>query len=101
MFFRSRATLLLFAVSQMLLAACDESNLRGKWSKSADGKTYLAVVDDNGGGCGPIIVDGKRWPYKIGVPGPVAPGRHTIECGGSMAFDIPVGVTFQFNYWGP
>lgn len=101
MFFRSRASLLVCALSGIFLAACDESNLRGKWSTSDDRKTYLAVVDDNGGACGPLLVDGKQWPYKIGVPGPISPGRHTIYCGAGMAFEIPEGVIFQFDYWGP
>ncbi len=42
------------------LVSCDDSNLRGSVTISGDGKTYLAVVDDNGGGCGPIFVDGKN-----------------------------------------
>ncbi|HXM63823.1 MAG TPA: hypothetical protein VN950_23380 [Terriglobales bacterium] len=68
---------------------------------SKDGYTYLAVVDDNGGKCGPIKVDGKVWPYSIGQAGRVESGRHTIQCGGSIQFDIPKGVVFKFDYWGP
>jgi hypothetical protein len=83
------------------LSACDDGDLRGAVTKSSDGKTYLAVVDDNGGGCGPIIVDGKVWPHKIGEAGPINPGRHKIECGGWIEFDIPQGVIFRFDYWGP
>ena len=85
----------------VFLAACDDGYLRGSVTKSSDGKTYLAVVDDNGGKCGPIIVDGKRWPYKIGEAGSIAPGHHKIECGGWVEFDIPQGVVFHYDYWGP
>jgi len=58
-------------------------------------------MDDNGGKCGPIKVDGKVWSYSIGQAGRVEPGIHTIECGGSIQFDIPEGVLFKFDYWGP
>jgi hypothetical protein len=84
-----------------LVAACDDGYLRGFIEKSSDEKTYLAVVDDNGGQCGPILVDGKMWPYKIGEAGLISPGRHKIECGGWINFEIPPGVIFSFDYWGP
>ena len=83
------------------ITACDDGHLRGNVSPSSDGKTYLAVDDDNGGHCGPIIVDGKIWKHKIGEAGPISPGRHKIECGGWINFDIPSGVVFRFDYWGP
>lgn len=81
--------------------ACGDGHLRGSVAPSHDGKTYLAVVDDNGGHCGPIKVDGKVWLHKIGQSGQIEPGRHTIECGGEIAFNIPPGVVFKFDYWGP
>ena len=83
------------------LSACDDGHLRGSVTPSSDGNTYLSVVDDNGGGFGPIIVDGALWPFKIGEPGAISPGRHTLECGSSMEVDIPAGVVFEFEYWGP
>ena len=83
------------------LAECNDGYLRGSVAPSQDGKTYLAVVEDNGAGCGPIIVHGKLWPYKVGESGPISPGRHKIECGGWIEFDIPQGVVFSFDYWGP
>jgi len=82
-------------------AACEKGNLRGTFNSSKDGKTYLAVVDDGGGHCGPIRVDGKGWPYQIGQVGPINPGRHRISCGGEIDFDIPPGVVLKFDYWGP
>ncbi len=85
----------------MTLSGCDKEHLRGAVKKSEDGNTYLAVVDDNGGKCGPIYVDGKEWKYKIGEPGPISPGTHFIKCGTEIEFEIPKGVIFQFNYWGP
>ena len=83
------------------LVGCSDGYLRGSVTKSQDGKTYLSVVDDNGGQCGPIIVDGKVWPHKIGEPGLISHGSHRIECGGWIDFEIPKGVIFSFDYWGP
>ena len=80
---------------------CGKSNLRGTFEASRDGKTYLAVIDDNGGHCGPIRVDGKPWPHPIGEAGHIDPGHHRISCGGEIEFDIPRGVVFKFDYWGP
>jgi len=76
-------------------------HLRGTAEKSTDGKTYLAIVDDNGGGCGPIFVGGKQWQYKLNEPGPISPGLHTIKCGGEIKLAIPAGTVFRFDYWGP
>ncbi len=80
---------------------CQERELRGKIAQSDDGQTYLVVEDDNGGGCGPIIVDGKQWQYPIHVRGLVKPGHHVISCGGEIEFEIKKGTTFHFDYWGP
>ena len=91
---------LLFAIL-LILCGCDDGILRGSVSPSTDGKTYLVVVDDNGGYCGPILVDGKKWEYKINEQGPISPGTHSIECGGKIQFEIPHGVVFRFDYWGP
>ncbi len=69
-----------------------------------DGKTYLAVVDDNGGGCKPIYADSKLWPYPIGAAGQIESGSHTIGCGHEISyirFDIRPGVVYKFDYWGP
>jgi hypothetical protein len=88
-------------VALILCASCEHSTLRGTYAPSRDHKTYLAVVDDNGGRCGPIKVDGKVWPHPIGEAAPIDPGPHTIACGGEIGFDIPRGVVFKFNYWGP
>lgn len=93
--------LLLPILLSSLAVGCGDGHLRGSVEPSPDGKTYLAVVDDNGGGCGPIEVDGKPWAYPIGKPGRISPGLHTIECGGKIEFEIPDGVLFSFDYWGP
>jgi hypothetical protein len=90
-----------FAASLVLCVACANRQLRGSATPSQDGYTYLAVMDDNGGKCGPIKVDGKVWPFSIGQAGRVEPGSHTIDCGGSIQFDIPKGVLFKFDYWRP
>lgn len=88
-------------IAALSVVACSDGYLRGSVEKSNDGKTYLSVVDDNGGKCGPIIIDGKIWPYKIGEAGAISPGHHKIECGGWVEFEIPSGVIFHFDYWGP
>jgi hypothetical protein len=81
--------------------ACNKRDLRGTFTASQDGQTYLVVVDDNGGRCGPIKLDGRAWPHGIGEMGQIDPGHHTIQCGGEIGFDIRSGVVFKFDYWGP
>ena len=98
---RFKCALAVVALVIMCSLGCGESDLRGTWSPSKDGKTYLAVIDDNGGGCGPIKVDGKVWPHRIGEAAQITPGTHTINCGGDIEFDIRPGVVYKFNYWGP
>jgi hypothetical protein len=66
---------------------------------STDGKTYLVVDGDNGGACGPILVDGKQWPSPLHVAGAIEPGLHTIECGDKIKFKIKAGTTFHFDDW--
>ncbi len=82
-------------------AGCAREHLRGAVTPSDDGGTYLSILDDNGGKCGPILVDGEEWPHAIGEPGPIEPGRHTLACGAELSFEIPPGVVFEFDYWGP
>jgi hypothetical protein len=89
------------ALAVLAASACADRDLRGTYEKSRDGRTYLAVVDDNGGGCGPILVDGKVWPHAIGQAAEVKPGHHKIYCGGEIGFTIPAGVVYHFDYWGP
>jgi hypothetical protein len=86
-----------------LLLGCHEgvSDLRGRAVPSQDARTYLVIDDDNGGGCGPILVDGTRWPHALHAPGEISPGAHTITCGGSLEIDVPAGSTYHFDYWGP
>jgi hypothetical protein len=89
-----------------LTSACDDGELRGHSKRSSDGKTYLVVEDDNGGACGPMIVDGVKWPHRLHRPGPVSPGKHVITCGDDLEgagieFHIRAGTTFYFDYWGP
>jgi hypothetical protein len=92
---------LLLTMTTAFIASCSGHLQRGSAAPSPDGKTYLAVMDDNGGACGPIKVDGHVWTHRIGEAAPIEPGTHTIECGASIAFEIPQGTVFKFNYWGP
>ena len=85
----------------LMLSSCDSRHLRGTTSVSPDGKTYLAVADNNGGGCGQILVGGVVWPHPIGEPGRIEPGVHKISCGGEIEFSTPEAAVFRFNYWGP
>ena len=93
--------LIVVASIAFLIAACGDGDLRGASERSKDGGTYLVVADGNGGQCGPLLVDGKPWPYRIGEPGPIAPGAHQIFCGVGSAFDVKSGMVYTFDYWGP
>lgn len=93
--------LLRLILAPLLISGCGDDHLRGSAEPSNDGKTYLSVIDDNGGICGPIKLDGKIWPHPIGMPGITTLGVHIIECGSEIEFDIPPGVVFKFDYWGP
>jgi len=93
--------MILLLLAMLSCVACVNRHLRGTIEPSQDGHTYLAVVNNNGGNCGSIKVDGKVWPHPIGKPGPIEPGTHTIECGGEIGFEIRPGVVFKFDYWGP
>jgi hypothetical protein len=33
--------------------------------------------------------------------GAIAPGRHEVDCGTSIAIEIEKGTTFHVDYWGP
>jgi hypothetical protein len=84
------------------LAGCEnDGHLRGKVSPSADGKTYFAVLDDAGGQCGPVLLDGVIWAHPIGEYFKIEPGEHTIKCGAEISFIVPAGIMFGFDYWGP
>ncbi|PYP69760.1 MAG: hypothetical protein DMD41_16335 [Gemmatimonadetes bacterium] len=91
------------AVSVTIAMGCSGGELRGKSVPSADGRTYLAIDDDNGGHCGPMKVDGREWKHEIHAPGPIEPGVHSISCGegGEIGFEIRPRTTFHFDYWGP
>jgi len=91
----------LLTVLLSLCVGCTHKPLRGSFAPSQDGNTYLAVMDDNGGHCSPIRVDGELWRHSLGQAGRIEPGSHTLECGGRIQFDIPPGVVFKFDYWGP
>ena len=97
----SAAALSALLVAVISVAGCRDRDLRGYSEASHDAQSYLVVDDDNGGGCGTILVDKAPWPHPIHTPGPIAPGDHVIECGGEIAFSIKPGTIFHFEYWGP
>ena len=95
---------LLCAILLITAFGCAKRELRGKSIRSADGKTYLAVDDNNGGGCGAILVDRQQWPHPLHVAGSIEPGLHQIACGDTnhfIEFAVERGRTFHFDYWGP
>ena len=95
-------TIIIFISSLfMIFHGCSDNHLRGAVSPSPDGKTYLSILDDNGGQCGRIFVDGKIWEYSLNEKSLISPGIHTIKCGTEIKFEIPEGVIFEFDYWGP
>ena len=78
--------------------------LRGWWTKSHDGKTYLVIEDDDGGEGDDgrqCFLDGKLWPHKIGQRGEIEPGGHELGCPGKVGFKVNAGTEFHFDYWGP
>ena len=88
----------------LLLAGCSDGDLRGKSVPSTDGGTYLAIDDDNGGGCGPLMVDGRDWTTPLHVSGKIEPGTHVIQCGPNdpgIQVDVKAGTSYHFDYWGP
>jgi hypothetical protein len=90
-----------FAGLAIVLVGCQVGNLRGREIPSSDGQTYLVIEDNNGGQCGPILVDGKKWPYPLHVAGPISPGLHKVECGTQVEIEVQSGSSFHFDYWGP
>ena len=88
-------------VIALIVSGCSgDRYLRGSVEDSEDGRTYLMIVDDNGGFC-EIYIDDKPWPHEIGEAGVIEPGQHKISCGGDLWFEIPEGKVFKFDYWGP
>ncbi len=96
-----RPRLIWLALLVMTSVGCADRDLRGSYERSSDGKTYLAILDNNGGGCGPIFLDGEEWRHPIGQAAQIEPGQHTISCGGDIGFTVPAGVIYRFDYWGP
>jgi len=74
--------------------------LRGKVQQSKDHKTYLIIQEKDSENC-EIYVDGKIWPYEVGVKGEIKSGIHEITCGGKLTIETKEGTTFIFDYWGP
>lgn len=92
-----------------LFSYCKDRELRGYTEPSEDGQTYLVVLDDNGGGCGSIFLNGKVWPHPIGGKGLITPGSQELDCRDpssfiedqGIGFVVEKGTVFYFDYWGP
>ena len=96
--------LMILALALTTVLGGGKRELRGRSVRSADGKTYLIVDDGNGGGCGPIQIDGADWHHALHAAGEIEPGDHQISCGDPkyfIAFSVAPGMTFHFDYWGP
>ena len=89
----------LLLIGFLCLLGCGDGDIRGSSEPSPDGKTYLAVMDA-GGDC-ELKVDGKPWPHAVGKAGLIEPGRHSVESCGEIEIDVPPGVVYKFDYWGP
>jgi hypothetical protein len=94
-------SVLCLVLAVLACSGCEKRELRGTVVPSKDHGTYLVVDDDNGGKCGPILIDGKAWAHPIHAPGQIEAGRHNIECGMRLDFEIKAGTIFHFDYWGP
>lgn len=76
---------MLIVLAMLFVVGC-RKDLRVITKKSIDGKTYLAILDDNGGGCGPIRIDGVVWDFPLDSLREIDPGLHQIDCAvGAMA----------------
>lgn len=97
-----RYSLLIFGLACLAIAGCGpkQSDLRGSWSKSTDGHSYLVVAQKDCESCS-ILVDGKPWKYAVGKAGRIDPGTHTIQNPSEITFNIPAGTVYRFDYWGP
>ena len=97
----------LLSLALVSYTACGKSHLKGSYTPSRDGNTYLAFVNDRGGSCGQTMVDGKAWPHPVGESAPIDPGQHTISwqhtipCVGQIQVNIPKGVDYRFEFWEP
>jgi hypothetical protein len=80
---------------------CEEREFRGRIVRSAEGQTYIIVDDDSAGKCGPMMVDGKEWPYTLHAPELIKPDSHVIMCGREVKLDIKKGTTFHFDFGPP
>ena len=89
------------AAALLQVGCSGDGELRGAVTKSEDGGTYFGVDDDDGGGCGPIYVDGELWPHPLHSVAPIQPGKHTIKICTEMSFEVATGTTYRFDYWGP
>ena len=88
-------------ICYILQACADDGHLRAEEEASKDGRTYFGVIDNNGGQCGPLLLDGEPWSKAIGEVALIEPGYHEIHCGASIGFTVPKGVVYKFDYWGP
>lgn len=77
---------------------CGDGDVHGDRARTADGGSELTA--------GPFDwkcaarIDGVARPQ--GVPVPVTPGLHTVECDAeSMTVDVPPGRSVTVDYFGP
>jgi len=80
-----------------LLGACNDG-LRGDQRPSSDCETYPLFEKVDGPACKTVYVNGRAWPYKVGVSGEVPPGQTVVKCWGEVRFNVKAGYTFRLNY---
>ncbi|NKC20211.1 hypothetical protein CWC29_015520 [Pseudoalteromonas sp. S4498] len=71
----------LFIVSLIfaLIACKGDGYLRGEVEPSQDGNTYFGVIDNNGGNCGPLLLDGKAWELPLGEVSEIESGCNSTQ----------------------
>jgi hypothetical protein len=92
----------LVAYAGLYFYAFHNTDLRGWWRSSHDGKTYLVIEDTDGGSANnPCTLDGRPWPYAVGELAEIEPGCHELACPAKVSFCVKPGVEYHFDYWGP
>lgn len=84
------------------LYSCRNTDLRGWWKESPDGKTYLVIEGVEGELIDPpCTLNDRPWPYRYGQAVEIEPGVQELRCPLQFGFVVKPGVEYHFDYWGP